>query len=61
MKNKKFDAVKFMRDSRDELSRRYLKDPEQQFKELALIRKKYAKLKRTTASKRTNKSLPIQN
>jgi len=61
MKDKKFDAVKFMRDIRDELSRNYNKEPEQQNKDLALIRKKYAKLNRITASKRSNKSLPIQN
>ena len=60
MKNKKFDAVKFMRDTRDELSRCYIKEPEQQYKDLVHIRKKYAKFKHITASKQSDKSLSIR-
>ena len=40
MKEKKFDAVAFMRKRRDELSNRW-KDPAIQEKDLAKIRKKY--------------------
>ncbi|PIU45427.1 MAG: hypothetical protein COS95_03525 [Ignavibacteriales bacterium CG07_land_8_20_14_0_80_59_12] len=52
MKAKTFDAVKFMRNTRDELSNKYLKDPEAQEKDLARIRKKYSKFKRTAANRR---------
>jgi len=45
MKTKTFDAVKFMRETRDELSIKYLKNPESQEKDLARIRKKISKLK----------------
>jgi len=38
---KKFDAVKMMRDIRDELVGRYLKNPELETKDLYEIRKKY--------------------
>ncbi len=38
---KKFDAVKMMREIRDKLSQRYLEDPSCQDKDLAQIRKKY--------------------
>lgn len=41
-------SVKFMRDARDELSKRYLKDPEAQEKELVRIREKCSKLKQVT-------------
>jgi len=42
MKDKKFDAVKMMREIREQLSRRYTKDPEAEKRDLELIRKKYA-------------------
>ena len=41
MKNKKFDAVKFMRKVRNELSQKYLNHPEMEKKDLEIIRKKY--------------------
>jgi len=41
MKNKKFDAVKMMREIRDKLSRIYNKDPEIEKRELQDIREKY--------------------
>ncbi len=41
MKDKKFDAVKMMRKIRDDLSRRYSKDPEAEKRDLQNIRKKY--------------------
>lgn len=41
MKNKEFDAVKIMREIRDELSKRYLKDIEAEKKDLEEIWKKY--------------------
>lgn len=56
MKRKTFNAVKFMRDVRDELSAKYLNDPATQEKDLAQIRKKYIKLKHITA-KRVSKSI----
>jgi len=40
-KEKDFDAVKMMRDIRDELSEQYNKDPETYMKELEKINKKY--------------------
>ncbi len=41
MKKKKFDAVKMMRDIRDKLSKRYLENPDLEFKDLEIIRRKY--------------------
>ncbi len=38
---KKFDCVKMMRDIRDKMAERYLKNPELELKELIEIRKKY--------------------
>jgi hypothetical protein len=56
MKDKTFDAVKYMRDIRDELSKHYIKEPEQQYKDLFSIRKKYSKYKRSAVPKRFNNS-----
>jgi hypothetical protein len=39
---KKFDAVKMMRDIREKLVNKYLKNPELESKELDEIRKKYS-------------------
>ena len=55
MKRKTFNAVKFMRDTRDELSAKYLNDPATQEKDLAQIRKKYIRL-RGTSNKKQSKS-----
>ncbi|MBU2445941.1 MAG: hypothetical protein KJ666_10295 [Bacteroidetes bacterium] len=52
MKAKSFDAVKFMRETRNELSKKYQHSPEAQEKDLSRIRKKYCNLKRTTTNKR---------
>ncbi len=52
MTTKAFDAVKFMRDTRDELSKKYLKNPETQQRDLTRIRKKYGKFKHTVGNKR---------
>lgn len=41
MKTKKFDAVKMMRDIRDKLTIRYLKNPEFEISDLHKIRRKY--------------------
>ena len=41
MKDKEFDAVRMMREIRDELSRRYNEDPSAERRELQEIRKKY--------------------
>ena len=41
MKDKKFDAVRMMREIRDKLSRIYLKDMELEERELQSIREKY--------------------
>ena len=41
MKSKEFDAVKMMREIRDKLSARYIKNPEAQEKDLQEIREKY--------------------
>ena len=41
MKNKKFDAVKMMREIRNKLSRSYSKNSETEKKDLEYIRKKY--------------------
>lgn len=41
MKDKKFDAVKMMREIRDKLSKRYSEDPEAEKRDLEGIRKKY--------------------
>ena len=60
MKRKTFNAVKFMRDTRDELSAKYLNDPAAQEKDLAQIRKKYIKLKHITA-KQVSKSIHLSS
>lgn len=41
-KYKKFDAVKMMREIRDNLSKKYQEKPELEEKDLELIRKKYS-------------------
>ena len=41
MKNKKFDSVKFMRKVREELSKKYTKNPELEKRDMKEIRKKY--------------------
>lgn len=41
MKDKKFDAVRMMREIRDKLGRIYLKDMEIEKKELQIVREKY--------------------
>ena len=41
MKDKKFDAVKMMREIRDRLSREYSKNPEIEKSDLKEIRRKY--------------------
>jgi hypothetical protein len=41
MKNKEFDAVKMMRDIRDNLNKKYEKNPALREKNLQQIRKKY--------------------
>ena len=46
MKNKKFDAVKMMREIRDRLSKRYSEDTEAEERDLQEIRRKYG-IKRT--------------
>ncbi len=40
-KNKKFDAVKMMRDIRNKLHQEYVKDPEKRQKDLEKVRQKY--------------------
>jgi hypothetical protein len=40
-KDKKFDAVKMMREIRDKLSRLYKEDPETEERDLEFIRSKY--------------------
>ena len=54
MKKKTFDAVRFMRKVRNELSKKYTRDPQAQERDLDRIRKKYGMThrKRVTASKR---------
>ncbi len=41
MRDKKFDAVRMMREIRDKLSKRYSEDPEAEKRDLQGIRKKY--------------------
>ncbi len=41
MKDKRFDAVRMMRDIRDKLSEMYTKDPEAEKRDLEAIRRKY--------------------
>ncbi len=41
MKDKKFDAVRMMREIRDKLSKRYSEDPEAEKRDLETIRRKY--------------------
>ena len=43
MKDKKFDAVRMMREIRDKLSKRYTEDSEAEKRDLLDIRKKYGK------------------
>ena len=57
MKTKSFEAVKFMRNRRDELSEKYLRDPDAQEKELSRVRSKYLQLKRTVVGKRKHVAL----
>ena len=44
-KNKKFDAVKMMRDIRNKLHQEYLDNPSKRKEDLERIRKKYMKLR----------------
>ena len=44
-KDKKFDAVKMMRDIRDKLHQEYEKNPEKRQQDLEKIRNKYMQLK----------------
>lgn len=60
MKPKKFDAVKFMRKRRDDLSRKYMKDPDNQERDLIQIRKKY-KMSQTKVSVKRRKTTPSSN
>lgn len=41
MKKKKFDTVKMMREIRDKLTKRYLENPDLEFKDMERIRRKY--------------------
>ena len=41
MKDKKFDAVRMMREIRDKLSDIYTRDPEAEKRDLEVIRRKY--------------------
>ncbi len=41
MKNKKFDAVKMMRDIRDKMTKRYLENPDLEISDLQKVRRKY--------------------
>ena len=41
MKDKKFDAVRMMLEIRDELSEKYIKDPEVEGRDLECVRKEY--------------------
>lgn len=52
MKVKAFDALKFIRDTRDEMSEKYPKHPGTQERDLARIRKKYSKIKHTIVNRR---------
>jgi hypothetical protein len=54
MKDKKFDAVRMMREIRDKLSKRYGKDPEAEKRDLQDIRKKYG-----TKGQKWEATLPI--
>jgi hypothetical protein len=62
MKSKHFDAVGFMRKVRDELSKKYVEDPQAQERDLERIRKKYGitRRKRVVANKRM-KATSIHN
>ena len=54
MKRKEFDAVQMMRNIRDELSRKYLENPEAEDADLKRIRERYGiarPLTEATASK----------
>ncbi len=56
MKDKKFDAVKMMRDIRDKLTKRYLENPDLEKADLQKIRKKY-KIKTKAKIKLSKKGL----
>ena len=64
---KKFDCVKMMRDIRDQMAERYLKNPDLELKELAEIRMKYGiigakkKIKPTSRGKRNGEDQPFKN
>jgi len=47
IKNKKFDAVKMMREIRDKLHQEYEKNPDKRKKDLERIRQKYMNLETT--------------
>jgi len=63
---KKFDCVKMMRDIRDKMAERYLKNPELELKELTEIRKKYSiieakkKIQPNFRRKRNEESQPFK-
>jgi hypothetical protein len=52
MKDNKFDAVRFMRKIRDELSEKYAKDPESQDKDLEEVRKKIRAIQKPASTHR---------
>lgn len=56
---KPFDSVKFMRSTRDELSAKYLKNPDAQVEDLARIRKKYSEFKRIASNRRLKEARAI--
>ena len=64
---KKFDCVKVMRDIRDKMAERYLKNPELEIKELKEIRKKYGiieakkKIQPNFRRKRNEEGQPFKN
>jgi len=51
MKNKKFEAVQFMREIRDKMSRKYMADPRAERSDLEAIRIKYGITGRTGKDK----------
>jgi len=59
MKAKSFDAVKFMRKRRDELSRKYSKSPDSQKEELSQIKEKYGAFKRIETHSQTENVRPF--
>jgi len=58
MRNKKFDAVRMMREIRAALSRLYMEDPDAEDRDLEAIRKKFGweELKHSVKSKRSIES-----